>query len=67
MAVRPVLKPEMKTELEYHYDIFDKSEFHCRDCQFLVGKYNFQPFCELTGTTIQRQGYCNYFCKEVIE
>lgn len=51
-------------ELNYHYDIFDESDMHCRECHYCGNRYGFQPYCALSGCSVEDYGYCDYI-KEI--
>ena len=49
--------------LVYKYDIFNESDIHCRECQFVGNPDKFEIYCTKSGHIVQDQGYCNYIKK----
>ena len=47
-------------ELIYHYDIFDESDIHCRECLYCGNPSKFEIYCTKSGRIVQDKGYCNY-------
>lgn len=45
------------------YDVFNESDIHCRECQFVGNPDKFEIYCTKSGNVVQDQGYCNYIKK----